>query len=60
MAHSSSMKPTSAGLRFEEFEGPRYKRIDQIRQLLQSGRLDSSLRWIGREEHVTATEVSMQ
>ena len=48
------------GLRFEDFEGPRYKRIDQIRQLLQSRQLDSSLRRIGQDAHVTATEVSTQ
>jgi nucleoside-diphosphate-sugar epimerase len=29
----------------EDFEGPRYKRIDHIRQLLSNGLLDSSLRW---------------
>jgi len=34
-----------SGLRLEEFEGPRYRRIDQIRRLLASGRLDASLRW---------------
>jgi nucleoside-diphosphate-sugar epimerase len=33
------------GLRLEDFEGPRYKRIDQIKQLLSSGRLDKTLRW---------------
>ncbi len=32
-------------LKLEEFEGPRYRRIDSIRGLLASGRLDSSLRW---------------
>ena len=32
-------------LKLEEFEGPRYRRIDQIRRLLGSGRLDPSLRW---------------
>jgi nucleoside-diphosphate-sugar epimerase len=35
----------SSGLRLEEFEGPRYRRIDQIRRLLETGRLDASLRW---------------
>lgn len=35
------------GLEPDEFEGPRYKRIDQIRQLLSSKRLDASLRWQG-------------
>ncbi len=34
-----------SGLKLEEFEGPRYRRIDQIRQLMGSGRLDASLRW---------------
>lgn len=36
------------GLRLEDFEGPRYKRISHIQQLLGTGRLDASLRW--REE----------
>jgi nucleoside-diphosphate-sugar epimerase len=33
------------GLRVEDFEGPRYKRIDHIQGLLASGRLNSDLRW---------------
>jgi nucleoside-diphosphate-sugar epimerase len=33
------------GLTVEEFEGPRYRRIDQIRQLIAEGRLDERLRW---------------
>lgn len=33
------------GIRVEDFEGPRYKRIDHIRQLLSSGELDQTLRW---------------
>jgi nucleoside-diphosphate-sugar epimerase len=33
------------GLRVEDFEGPRYKRIDHIKYLMSSGRLDESLRW---------------
>jgi nucleoside-diphosphate-sugar epimerase len=36
------------GLTVEEFEGPRYKRIDQIRQLMGAGMLDASLRWQSR------------
>ncbi len=32
-------------LKLEEFEGPRYRRIDSIRGLIASGRLDDSLRW---------------
>ncbi len=34
------------GLTLEDFEGPRYKRIDHIKQLLGAGLLDTSLRWI--------------
>src|SRR6185503_4205337 len=33
------------GLVLEDFEGPRYRRIDQIRQLVTSGELGSDLRW---------------
>lgn len=33
-------------LKLEEFEGPKYRRIDSIRSLLASGRLDASLRWV--------------
>lgn len=33
------------GLTIEEFEGPRYKRIDHINRLLATGRLDANLRW---------------
>jgi len=32
-------------LRVEDFEGPRYSRIDQIQQLLNIGQLDRTLRW---------------
>jgi len=32
-------------LKLEEFEGPKYRRIDSIRGLLAAGRLDASLRW---------------
>jgi nucleoside-diphosphate-sugar epimerase len=35
----------SVGLRVEDFEGPRYNRIDQIRQLLSTEQLDRKLRW---------------
>jgi nucleoside-diphosphate-sugar epimerase len=34
-----------SGLRVEDFEGPRYKRIAHIQQLLSDGRLDGTLRW---------------
>lgn len=36
------------GLTLEDFEGPRYKRIDHIRLLLSTGRLDDTLRWKAR------------
>jgi nucleoside-diphosphate-sugar epimerase len=32
-------------LSLDDFEGPRYKRIDRIKQLLSMGELDSTLRW---------------
>ena len=35
----------TSDLRLDEFEGPKYKRIDHIKQLLRDGLLDSSLRW---------------
>lgn len=33
------------GLSLDDFEGPRYKRIDHIKRLLAEGRVDNSLRW---------------
>ncbi|MFZ0737787.1 MAG: SDR family oxidoreductase [Candidatus Acidiferrales bacterium] len=36
------------GLGAEDFEGPRYMRITHIKELLASGRLDSSLRWTAK------------
>jgi nucleoside-diphosphate-sugar epimerase len=33
------------GLQKDEYEGPRYKRIAQLRSLLASGQLDTTLRW---------------
>lgn len=35
----------AAGLRVEDFEGVRYKRIDHIKYLLSNGQLDASMRW---------------
>lgn len=35
------------GLRVEDFEGPRYRRLDQLKLLLASGELNSDLRWVG-------------
>ena len=37
----------AVGLRLEDFEGPRYRRIDQLKQLLASGSLGLNLRWRG-------------
>lgn len=46
-------------LRVEDFEGPRYKRIDHIRGLLASGRLNSDLRWQTVEtEHAVQGKIS--
>jgi nucleoside-diphosphate-sugar epimerase len=33
------------GLKLEDFEGPKYKRIDHIKWLIKSGRLGDDLRW---------------
>lgn len=33
------------GLKLDDFEGPRYRRIDHIKMLINSGRLDDHLRW---------------
>jgi nucleoside-diphosphate-sugar epimerase len=33
------------GLKLEDFEGPRYRRIDQIKQLMAAGNLGLDLRW---------------
>jgi len=33
------------GLRLEDFEGPHYKRIAHLQELLSSGRLGPDLRW---------------
>jgi nucleoside-diphosphate-sugar epimerase len=35
----------SSGVTLEEFEGPRYKRIDHIKFLMREGLLDQTLRW---------------
>lgn len=33
------------GLELEEFEGPKYQRVDHIKQLIDNGLLDKNLRW---------------
>jgi nucleoside-diphosphate-sugar epimerase len=45
----------TVGLRLEEFEGPRYKRIDHVRALLADGRLDAGLRWTATSGSGVAT-----
>ncbi len=40
------------GLRLQDFEGPRYRRIDQIKRLLAEGNLGRDLRW--RAEPIAA------
>lgn len=35
----------SGGLALEDYEGPRFKRIDHLKGLLTSGRVDATLRW---------------
>ncbi len=35
----------TVGLELDDFEGPRYRRIDQLRQLMASGQLGDDLRW---------------
>jgi len=35
-----------SGLLVADFEGPRFRRIDQIKQLIQRGQLNESLRWV--------------
>jgi len=39
----SAFKETD--LELNDFEGPKFKRIDHIRELIEKGELDSSLRW---------------
>ena len=35
----------AVGLELAEYEGPRYKRIEHLKLLLRTGRLDQALRW---------------
>jgi len=38
------------GLKLEDFEGPKFKRIDHIKKLLSTGRLNPDLRWTATME----------
>jgi len=42
------------GLKLEDFEGPRYRRIDNIKGLMAEGKLDASLRWVKAAHPVAA------
>ncbi|MGB6032655.1 MAG: SDR family oxidoreductase [Bacteroidota bacterium] len=44
------------GLQLDDFEGPKYKRIDHIKQLMSSGRLGSDLRWKQQEPTTSTVE----
>lgn len=44
----------AAGLSRAEFDGPRYKRLAHIRQLLDAGTLSKDLRWTQAQRPVTA------
>jgi len=37
------------GITLEDFEGPRYKRIDHVKLLIKEGKLDDKLRWKEQE-----------
>jgi len=41
------------GLTLDDFDGPRYKRVARIRQLIDSGRIDRALRWTSSEREET-------
>ncbi len=50
----------NVGLKLEEFEGPKYKRIDHIRRLLSVGALDERLRWkINSSSHPETGDVEV-
>src|SRR6266850_2453263 len=44
-AHQLYEAYKAIGLKLEDFEGPRYRRIDQIKLLIGSGHLRNDLRW---------------
>jgi nucleoside-diphosphate-sugar epimerase len=48
-------------LKVEDFEGPRYKRVAQIKRLLESGRLDEELRWTStpKEQDVATSNTGL-
>ena len=36
-----------AGLSLDDFEGPRFNRVEHLKQLLATGQVDATLRWRG-------------
>ncbi len=42
------------GLRLDDFEGPRYRRIDHIKELISNGNLSTDLRWTEEFDAKTA------
>jgi len=48
----------AAGLVIEDCEGPRFKRIDHLKQLLATGRVDTTLRWRAEVRDATTTAIS--
>jgi nucleoside-diphosphate-sugar epimerase len=40
------------GLKQDEFEGPRYRRIHHVKKLIREGQLDENLRWVQRERSI--------
>jgi nucleoside-diphosphate-sugar epimerase len=42
------------GLELDEFEGPKFKRVDHIKQLIADGLLDERLRWTDKGQRDTA------
>ena len=44
------------GLTLEEFEGPRFKRIAHVKQLIEEGALDENLRWVSDAKRGSCTQ----
>ena len=42
------------GVTVEDFEGPRFRRIDLLKRLMSEGRVDKTLRWVHRDEAMSA------
>ncbi len=46
------------GLQLEEFEGPKYRRLDHIKELMHKGYLDETLRWQDEKVGSTSDQLS--